>query len=379
MCVGDRMGKHLVLVGTGHAHLTVFKNLEQFTKRGHTVTVISPSSYYYYSGMGPGMLSGMYADNEARIHIQRMVTERGADYIKDSVEGIDSRSGVLFLKSGKRWKYDLVSFNIGSHVPMTSFHAVRGNVMPAKPIVNYLHMREEIIRIAEKAGPVHIVVVGGGPAGVEISGNMWRLAQRLKNEVSIMLVAGSRLLSRFPEKTRRQAYNSLLTRNIGVVEGSTVTSLEKNAAVLSDGSSVPMDFGIVAAGVEIDSLFADSQVPVGRNNGLLVNSCLQSVSFPEIFGGGDCIDFKDFPLTKAGVIAYRQSPILFHNLRASLERGKLQPFCRYKKFLLIFNLGDGRGIMWRNTLSMKGKFAFRLKKKIDERFIRTYQKLTNDG
>jgi NADH dehydrogenase FAD-containing subunit len=376
--VGERMGKHLVLVGTGHAHLTVFKNLEQITQKGHTVTVISPSSYYYYSGMGPGMLSGVYSGDDARIHIQRMVTKRGADYIKDSVEGIDSRGGVLFLKSGKKWKYDLVSFNIGSHVPMKSFTAVHGNIMPAKPIVNYLYMREEILRIVGKPGHVHIVVVGGGPAGVEISGNMWRLAQSLQNEVSIMLVAGTRLLARFPEKTRKQAYNSLLMRNINIVEGDTVTSLEKNTAVLSDGRSVPMDFGIVAAGVEIDRLFADSQVPVGRNNGLLVNSCLQSVSFPEIFGGGDCIDFKDFPLTKAGVIAYRQSPVLFHNLSASLEGGKLQPFCRYKKFLLIFNLGDGRGILWRNRLSMKGKFAFRLKRKIDEQFIRTYQKLTRD-
>jgi NADH dehydrogenase FAD-containing subunit len=190
-------------VGTGHAHLAVFKNLEQFTQKGHTVTVISPSSYYYYSGMGPGMLSGVYAENDARIHIQRMVTKRGADYIKDSVEGIDSRGGVLFLSSGKRWKYDLVSFNIGSHMPMTSFRACEGNVMPAKPIVNYLHMREEIHRIAKKPGPLHIIVVGGGPAGVEISGNMWRLAQSLQNEVSIMLVAGSRLLARFPEKTRK--------------------------------------------------------------------------------------------------------------------------------------------------------------------------------
>ncbi len=372
------MGKHLVLVGTGHAHLTVFKNLEQITQKGHTVTVISPSSYYYYSGMGPGMLSGVYSDSDARIHIQRMVTKRGADYIKDSVEGIDSRGGVLFLRSGKKWKYDLVSFNIGSLVPMKSFASVNGNVMPAKPIVNYLHMREEVFRIAEKPGSVHIVVVGGGPAGVEISGNMWRLARSLKNEVSITLVAGSCLLARFPEKTRRQAYNSLSTRNITVLEGRTVTSLEKNAAVLSDGSIVPMDFGIVAAGVAIDRLFADSHLPVGRNNGLLVNSYLQSVAFPEIFGGGDCIDFDDFPLTKAGVIAYRQSPVLLHNLKASLDGKKLKPFCRYEKFLLIFNLGDGKGILWRNRFSLKGKFAFRLKKKIDENFIRTYQKLTRD-
>jgi NADH dehydrogenase FAD-containing subunit len=370
------MGKQIVFVGAGHAHLAAFRNLEQFTRMGHTVTVISPSSYYYYSGTGPGLLSGMYTETDARINTQRMVTEGGADYQTDSVEGIDSESGTLFLKSGKRLKYDLVSFNIGSYVPMTSFDLVEGNVLPAKPIVNYLHMREEIFRIGGKPGPVRVVVVGGGPAGVEISGNMWRFALSLQKDVSITLVAGPRLLARFPKNTRKQAYESLVQRNISVLEGVTVTSLERDAAHLSDGSSVSMDFGIVAAGVEIDRLFVDSHVPVGGNNGLLVNSFLQSVSCPEIFGGGDCIDFNDSPLTKAGVIAYRQSPILFHNLRACLAGKKLKPFRRYKKFLLIFNLGDGNGILWRNKLSVKGKFAFQLKKRIDERFIRTHQKLT---
>ncbi len=58
---------------------------------------------------------------------------------------------------------------------------------------------------------------------------------------------------------------------------------------------------------------------------------------------------------------------------------QLKPFRRYKKFLLIFNLGDGKGIFWRNKLSMKGRFAFQLKRKIDERFIRTSQKLMHGG
>jgi hypothetical protein len=40
--------------------------------------------------MGSGMLSGMYADTDARVHIQRLVTEQGYAYIRDPVEGIDS-------------------------------------------------------------------------------------------------------------------------------------------------------------------------------------------------------------------------------------------------------------------------------------------------
>jgi hypothetical protein len=56
----EKMGKHLVIVGAGHAHLTVLKNLKKFKEAGHRVTVVSSSPMHYYSGMGPGMLSGIY-------------------------------------------------------------------------------------------------------------------------------------------------------------------------------------------------------------------------------------------------------------------------------------------------------------------------------
>ena len=88
------MGKHLVFVGGGHAHLTALKNLFTFTGRGHTVTLISASSYHYYSGMGPGMLAGTYHPWDIRFHIRKMAEDRGATFIEDKVVKIDP-SGIF--------------------------------------------------------------------------------------------------------------------------------------------------------------------------------------------------------------------------------------------------------------------------------------------
>ena len=60
------MGKHLVIVGAGHAHLTILKNLRELKNAGFDVTVVSSSSLHYYSGMGPGMLSGIYRPEELK-------------------------------------------------------------------------------------------------------------------------------------------------------------------------------------------------------------------------------------------------------------------------------------------------------------------------
>ena len=111
------MGKHLVLVGGGHAHMTVMVNLRDYIERGHQVTLIGPSAYHYYSGMGPGLLGGIYRPQDARFHVQKMVEDRGAAFIQDTVTRIDPDRKVLLLKSGGEIAYDVVSCNTGSTVP----------------------------------------------------------------------------------------------------------------------------------------------------------------------------------------------------------------------------------------------------------------------
>ena len=75
------MGKQLVIIGAGHAHLTILKNLQKYRDAGHDVTVVSSSSLHYYSGMGPGMLSGIYRPEEIRFNVQKMSEDRGAVFI----------------------------------------------------------------------------------------------------------------------------------------------------------------------------------------------------------------------------------------------------------------------------------------------------------
>jgi hypothetical protein len=41
--------------------------------------------------------------------------------------------------------------------------------------------------------------------------------------------------------------------------------------------------------------------------------------------------------------------------------------------MLIFNMGDGRGILWRNSLVVEGRLAFRLKNYIDRGFMKKFQ------
>jgi len=94
------MGKHLVLIGAGHAHLTCLKSLGDFTAQGHRVTVIGPDTHHYYSGMGPGMLGQTYRPQEIRFNSQRLVEAGGGRFVKGRVSRVRPEERTLELASG---------------------------------------------------------------------------------------------------------------------------------------------------------------------------------------------------------------------------------------------------------------------------------------
>ena len=366
------MKKHLVFVGGGHAHLTALSRIKNYVDQDHRVTVISSSAYQYYSGMGPGMLSGMYRPQDIRFHIRKMVEDRGGGFMEDSVIGINPCERSLSLADGKSVSYDAVSFNIGSEVSDPSSGNDKGNVFTVKPIINLLDAKKAIENgVSQKI--LRIIVVGGGPAGVEVTGNVWRLVRDLGGRAEITLAAGSRMLHALPDRVRTLAMASFQKREIHVAEGKRVSAVERDSVTFDNHTSQGFDIALIATGVRPSQVFSDAGLPVGPDGGLLVNSYLQSVAYPEIFGGGDCISLEGHQLAKVGVYAVRENDILFNNLMASLEGGALETFVPQKQYMLIFNLGNNKGIFWRGKVVWHGRTAFLLKDYIDRKFMGTFQ------
>jgi NADH dehydrogenase FAD-containing subunit len=318
------------------------------------------------------MLSGIYAPEEIRFHVQRMAEERGASFVKGAVVRIEPGARILYLDSSDEIGYDVASFNVGSHVPVHSLSLSGGALFPVKPIENLLKARQAILDLVQEKEPA-LLILGGGPAALEISGNLWRLIRDRAASARITVLAGSKFLSRLPDKVRRLAMESLTRRGIEVVQGAYVREVQDGRAVLEDDRSYPFDMGFVALGVQPEDLFRRSGLATGEDGGLLVNPYLQSVDHPEIFGGGDCISLQGNPLNRVGVYAVRQNPIIYENLMAALEGGQMKPFDPGGPYMLIFNLGDGRGIFWKRNLVWDGRLCFFLKDYIDRKFMRRFQ------
>lgn len=358
-----------MFAGAGHAHLYSLARLERFARAGVSVTVISPR-FFWYSGMGPGLLSGRYEAEDAGADVRAMAESGGARFIEGRVASIDADRRVVATEGGERVPYDALSLNVGSEVAMPPGGAGSDRVFPVKPVSRLLDLRRRILR-CEPWRTLRILVAGGGAAGCEAAANALSLCRRRGREAAIRLVTGdARLLPGMPEGAGRRMAEWCRGNGIAVETGRRVSGIEGGHVLFEDGRREAADFLLLATGVHPPPLVKRSGMAVDEEGALRVDDRLQSVSHPGVFGAGDCIRFEPMPLQRAGVYAVRQAPILFENLLAALIGGELRAFRPQKKYLLILNLGDGTGLMTRGGFVASGRAAFLLKELLDRRFLR---------
>lgn len=367
------MGKHLVLVGGGHAHMVTLNNLQRFKQRGHKVTVIAPADHHYYSGMGPGMLGQTYTPQQIRFATRHVVEKKGGSFIQAAVSHIDPDRCKVYAQEKPLATYDVISFNAGSYVPNEMAQNGADFIFASKPIERLWTAQQQLVALSSEKH-VKVAVIGGGAAALEIAGNAWRLlSYNSRKGFQIQMFTKGRLLDRFPEKVRRAGMQSLYKRGIQLFEKNRVSNVSWNGVELENREIYAADIAFLSTGVRPSPIFSASGLATGPQGGLRVNNHLQSVSHANIFGGGDCIYFQDQPLDKVGVYAVRQNPVLYHNLMAALDGAPLTRFSPEGDYLLIFNMGDGTGIFFKRGVLLKGRPAFWIKDYIDRRFVRKFQ------
>jgi NADH dehydrogenase FAD-containing subunit len=372
------MAKKLLLAGGGHAHMMLLAQIGHLTGEGHEVTVIQPSDHHYYSGMGPGMLSGFYTADDIRFRTRFVVERQGGIFIKDKVIRIDAGSRFVELESGICEEYDVLSCNTGSFVPFSAIEGKTDRIFGAKPIERLLEAKKHIIAGCNNP-ELNVAIIGGGAAAAEIAGNVHELS--VKNGcpgINIKILAGSKLMKNSSPTIQRLVRKYFQKKNIEIDESGHVERVENGNVIMKNGKVHTPDFIFLATGVQPSPLFSASNLPTGPDGGLLVNEYLQCSDHPEIFGGGDCICYAPQPLKKVGVYAVRENPVLLHNVVASLQGGNQIKFDPGGGFLAIFNLGGGYGALQKGPFYWGGKTAFMIKDYIDKRFMTQFQSLEKE-
>ncbi len=393
----------MVLLGGGHTHVMVLAAARRLHAAGAEVTVVSPSVFQYYSGMGPGLLGGMYTREHSRFNLPRLTAPAGVRFIRAEATCIDPVRRIVHLGAGAGSEcfgsgplhYDLLSCNTGSSVkdelltPAARAELGR-SVFTAKPIRSLLSARIALLRGLRRARhsgePLRVAVIGGGAGGVELAGNILRLAAAAgaggvraeaahrgtnarDSALELTLFHRGRLLPALPPAARAAALRSLTARGAAVREHVEVAAIAPGRIGFSNGSQHPVHLVVLATGTRPSELLARSDLAHDGRGAMRVNRYLQSVTAPEIFGSGDCISFDPAPLDAVGVYAVRQSATVTHNLLAMLTNTRMHRFRRAGAYLAGINLGDDTAILSKWGIAMHNRTALRIKEHYDIGFV----------
>lgn len=158
--------------------MITLKRLDSFIAKGFQTTVIQPSPYHYYSGMGPEMFGSTYKPEDIRFATKKQVESKGGRFVEAKAYRIDPEQQVVYLEnSDEQLPYDVLSCNAGSYVPRDIVKSTGGSVFTSKPIEELQRAQETILEKA-KISDISIAVLGSGPAAIEIAGNIHQLCRR---------------------------------------------------------------------------------------------------------------------------------------------------------------------------------------------------------
>lgn len=354
--------KRLVLVGAGHAHLATIHGIAAIRRRGVAVTVIDPEENLWYSGMAPAGVGGGVADRALHIPVAELVRRAGGQFVRDRVSRIDAEGRRVDV-GGRSLSFDVLSCAIGSRVDAPI------PVLPgAPPPIGVKPIRALITDATERStsGSSRIVIIGGGPSAVELAG-----AFLTRGAAVTVVTGGAGLARRLPAKAGRIALDNLLRRGADVRFDSPVSAIDPSGVVVP-GGHIRADRVVLATGLRVGALFAESGLPVAPDGALRVDRTLRVPGTP-VFAGGDCADVADYALQRAGVHAIRQGPVLRRNILAMLrdETARLDEYTPPPSLLLILNLGDGSAICTRQDRVRYGRWCATLKLRIDWAFVRS--------
>ena len=359
----------LLLVGGGHSHALALRMLGMRPIPGVRITVVSDVSYAPYSGMLPGHVAGFYSWEEMHIDLRRLCAFAGAAFVQGSVEGLDVEGRAVHVAGRPPMRAGVISLNVGSTPDLSATPGAEAWAIPAKPVPELLAGWERI----KAAGGGRIVIVGGGAGGVELALNMGHVLGR--RAAITLLHQGERLLPGHNQRVREILSRLLPERGVTVRTGTRVTEVTAEGVRTAAGDFIGADFVVWVTQVAAPSWIVESGLATTEEGFVRVRPTLQAIDHPWIFAVGDVATIEGDARPKSGVFAVRMAKPLVTNLRAWFSGWLLQKYQPQRQFLSLIGTGDGQAVASRRWLAGRSAFFWKLKDRIDRRFMRKFEDL----
>lgn len=365
---------HVVVLGAGFAGLSAVSTL---AKEGFRVTLIDRHPYNTFQPLLYQVATGGLNAGDVTYSLRFFSAKRrGVRFRCATVNGIDHEARQLLCDDGVNVGYDYLivangittnHFGIPGAAEYTMSMYTRPEALAVRDTI--FGGLETIAGTADpRSGSFTIVVVGGGATGVEMAGQLAELKQKaiptaypeLDSALLHVVVVemGEHLLPPFDDQLRQYALRELEKRGVDVRLKTALSEVHADHVDFKDGSTMPADLVIWAAGVSGNPAIREWGLPIGRAGRIEVDSDLRTTNDDHVFAIGDAAIIVDNPLPQLAQPAMQMGKHAAKQLVALHKGHPTQPFAYHDKGTMA-TIGKADAVLQMPIgLKMTGLFAW---------------------
>jgi NADH dehydrogenase len=340
----------VVVVGAGFGGLSAARELR---KADADVLVVDRNNYQGFWPLLYQVATGILETQEIAYPVRSLLRkQRNVDFRLADVRGIDFAAKEV-VTDDESFPYDYLVLAGGSATNFFGNDDLAHHTFGMKDVDDADRLRNHILSAVEAAARVSdpvlrdalltFVIVGGGPTGVELSGQLSLLLRRtLPREFPnldfggarvVLVNAGDGVLESFPDRLRSYAERRLASMGVELRLSEVVTSVEDGVVRLGDGTRLGATTVVWAAGVRACDLAGSLDVPLGRGGRVEVTPELHLADRPDVFVIGDMAYLEgydgDSPYPMVAQVAIQQGRRAAKNIVAT-EAGRPLGAFRYR-------------------------------------------------
>ncbi|HBB92545.1 MAG: NADH dehydrogenase [Bacteroidetes bacterium GWF2_49_14] len=370
--------KRIVVAGAGFGGLRLVRSLEN---KGFQVVLIDRNNYHQFQPLYYQVATSGLEPSSIAFPLRKLFQGKSDFHFRmANLERIDAEKRILYTDLGIL-DYDILVLAMGASTNFFGKKDLEENSLPMKSIPEAIRMRNILLENYEKAlnltdpdqqeQVMNIVVVGGGPTGVELAGSIADMKSFVFpadypeldfDRMNIFLIeATAKVLAPMSEASSREAAGYLKRMGVTVRTEAAVESYDGVSIRLSTGEEIRSSTVLWAAGIQVPFLPGLEKALRGRGGRLVVGRTSRLEGLENIYVIGDqaLMAEEAFPNGHPQVAqpAIQQARLLAKNLIR--QRKKLDPLpFYYKDKGSMATIGRNKAVVDLGKVHFRGFFAW---------------------
>ncbi|HBH84959.1 MAG: NADH dehydrogenase [Bacteroidetes bacterium GWE2_41_25] len=376
--IPDTGKKRIVIVGCGFAGLTVARKLKN---SGYQVVIIDKHNYHQFPPLFYQVASAGLDESSILFPLRKIFQNYSDYYIrKAEVKSIDPLCKKL-VTSGGIIRFDFLLLAHGATNSFFGSIQMQQHSKAMKTIAEVIDLRNSLLMNFENAliisdesereSYLNIVIIGGGPSGVEIAGALAEMNKHIipkdypelrTNGPRIFLIeAADRLLNMMSAKSSAKAQEFLENSGVKVMTTTKAVGCDDDTVYIDSGNNIKTKMIIWTAGIKgniIDGLNNEVYTRSGR---IIVDRKNQIKGYEDIFAIGDIAWMAENKYPKGhpqvAQVAIQQAKLLAENLKCRIS-GRSEKEFHYRDLGTMATIGRHLAVVELPFVNFQGIFAW---------------------